>query len=626
MTPFYQEACKRIIAFFRYLPPVLRSTLLLLLLVLSNRQFIHADTGIVVYGSKGTDQRRTDSGHISLIVTDLCASGIDQVRRCDSGEVPGVIVTAYANLASDYNKAIFVLPLLDHLVATHDPGKIPVLSSGSSLRAAQITYWREHLRKYFPPMRQGRYTELRADLDRFDAGRTMRRFLTMEFIGTLIAGHKHQDATEPIALIDPETKELIPDGRWREAVGAEHLRSAVVITAPASLAQELRLVAYLSNPPFNAFNAMTANCSDFVERALLTVYGDSGLRFRKRQLDLADAWITSPLFIATGFLSYLKSNDVPTRVNFIPITAGTRRSHFSVHSISRGALVPDPAQGKLAFSLKVFFNYLNPLLGVTSFTVDQLSRLSDLPGLIHDCSSGDLLTVGTGGQACAGLETDTRDRVRVFGTSSCWRKKQDAFLAMTSQAMEAGLLETQSKQLMLRLGQPYLLARLYEHPMTDRSLTQPLLIGMGACRGTECISMPTYSDASSQSVSETADLQDEEAIPSRPDIRLMAESSEPLVKQIALKLMTSVINFDLSSEPGDRRSVQTFDQDWRLLVRVAEANKLTVPAEAASESLESCSCNSFDTGAESKDALQVARGFGHTVARVEREFVYGPAR
>src|SRR4051794_10309724 len=199
---------------------------------------LHADTGLVVYGSKGMDQRRTDSGHISLIVTDLCASGIDQVRECRSGERPGVVITAYSNLASDYGKAVFVVPALDHFTATNDPSLIPVLSSGASLRAAQISYWREHLRPYFPPMTKERYTEIREEMDRFDAGRTLRRFLTMEFIGSVLGSHKHQDATEPIAIIDPITQELIPDGRWREAIGTEQLRSAVVMTAPATVTQE----------------------------------------------------------------------------------------------------------------------------------------------------------------------------------------------------------------------------------------------------------------------------------------------------------------------------------------------------------------------------------------------------
>jgi hypothetical protein len=223
-----------------------------------------------------------------------------------------------------------VVPVLNHFTATDDPAQIPVLTSGPSLRAAQIEYWRAHLRPYFPPMAQTRYAELREELERFDAGRTLRRFLTMEFIGTLMGSHKHQDSTEPIALIDPVTKELIPEGRWREAIGTEHMRSAVMLTAPSSIQQELRIVQYIRDQQSTTFNVMSDNCSDFVRGALSAVFGDAGLQFRPRALDIADAWITSPLFVATGFVSYTRKNSIPLRVVFLPITAGTRRSRFIV--------------------------------------------------------------------------------------------------------------------------------------------------------------------------------------------------------------------------------------------------------------------------------------------------------
>ena len=146
-----------------------------------------------------------------------------------------------------------------------------------------------------------------------------------------------------------------------------------------------------------------------------------------------------PLYsVATGFVSYTKKKEIPLRVVFLPITAGTRRSHFSIHSISRGALVPDPNQGKLGFSLRLYIDFLNPLTGATTFAVDQLSRLVNLPRLIHDCGDGDLLSIGKDAQPCS--SNQRRDRIRVFGTSSCWKKKQDEFLKLASRAEEVGLL------------------------------------------------------------------------------------------------------------------------------------------------------------------------------------------
>lgn len=595
--------------------------LALCVLALSGSTLARADTGIVVYGSKGMDQRRTNSGHISLIVTDLCASGIDQVRECRVGETPGVIITAYSNLASDYGKAVFVVPMLDHFTATKDPALIPVLSSSASLRAAQIEYWRRYLRPYFPPMTQERYTEIRNEMEHFDAGRTMRRLLSMEFIGSIFGAHKTQDATEPIALIDPATRELIPNGRWREAVGTEQMRSAVVLTAPSSVQQELRLVHYLEGPQSRTFNILSENCSDFIEGGLLAVYGDTGLRFRPRPLDLADVWITSPLFVATGFVSYAKKNVIPLQVVFLPITAGTRRSHFSVTSISRGALVPAPSQGMIAFGVKSSVNVLNPFLGLTTFAVDQLSRLVNLPRLIHDCSGGDLLSLGTSSKACSGSGFDQRDRIRVFGTRSCWKHKQGTFQKLASQAWEVGLLNQNEKNLILKRGQPFLLPRLYEHAVADNNQEQSLVSGMQTCVQPGCSSGNLLVKVALPSKPALDD-----AVPGRPQIRGMAESSEPILRETAFKLMLSVINFDLSSEPTERRTVQAFDKDWQLFVHVADKNQLSVAGAAADKTLEACSCRSFDTGAEAKDALQEARGFPQRVMRAERELVAGPVR
>lgn len=579
-----------------------------------------ADTGVVVYGSKGMDQRRTASGHISLVVTDLCASGIDQVRQCNAGEAPGVIVTAYSNLASDYGKAVFVVPLLDHFVATKNPDLIPVLSSGASLRSAQIDYWRKYLRPYFPPMTQERYLELRAEMERFDAGRTMRRFISMEFLGALFGGHKVQDPTEPLALIDPVTRELVPNGRWREAIGTEQMRSALLLTAPASVDQEMRLVDYLNGPESRNFNVMSENCSDFIEGALLAVYGEEGLRFRPRSLAIADAWITSPISVATGFVSYAKNNSIPLRVVFLPITAGTRRSHFAVNSISRGALIPDPSQGMIAFGVKTSVNVLNPLLGLTTFAVDQLSRFVNLPRLIHDCSSGDVLDLGTNSAPCAVGSFDKRDRVRVFGTPSCWKQKADAFRELASQALEIGLFDVDETKLLLKRGQPFLFARLYEHPVTNKSLDQPLLSGMQPCLQHGC------PDEASLEKPSPAVHQADFSVPGRPQIRVMADSSEPALRETAFKLMASVINFDLSSEPTERRTVQAFDNDWSLFMHVADRNHLSVTRWAADPSLEACSCNNFDSGVEHQDALQQARNFPQRVMRAERDLVTGPVR
>jgi hypothetical protein len=183
---------------------------------------LHADVGIVVYESKGVDARRTSNGHVALIATNLCAEGIDEVRACRSGEEPGVVVTRYANLAYGYDRSVFVAPIRDHFMATTDVHLIPALSSGGTLDAMQIEYWREHLRPYLPPLSEEQYQEIERDLGRFDLGRTFRKLISMELLIGVLSPQKKKYPTEPIALIDPLTQELIPNGRWREAIGAAH--------------------------------------------------------------------------------------------------------------------------------------------------------------------------------------------------------------------------------------------------------------------------------------------------------------------------------------------------------------------------------------------------------------------
>ena len=130
---------------------------------------------------------------------------------------PGVVVTRYSNLAYGYNRSVFVAPIRDHFMATNDAGLIPALSSGGTLDAMQIEYWREHRRPYLPPLSEERYQDIKRELKRFDMGRTFRKLISMELLIGVLAPHKKKYPTEPIALIDSLTQELIPNGRWREA-------------------------------------------------------------------------------------------------------------------------------------------------------------------------------------------------------------------------------------------------------------------------------------------------------------------------------------------------------------------------------------------------------------------------
>jgi len=295
-----------------------------------------ANVGVVIYQSKGADARRTSTGHIALIATSLCPGGIDHLRRCDPGEEPGAIVTRYANVAFGSVQSLFVAPIRDHFTATSDPDAVPALSSGGTLEAMQMEYWRLHLKQYLPAVSQEQYRVMREELDRFDAGRTFRRTITMDYLIALLGPHKKRYETEPIAILHPDTGEMIPNGRWRESIGVQHMRSSIIITASTTPDQEERLLSYVRDTNVGKFNAITDNCSDFVANSLLAVFGDSGLRMTPRILHVADAWINTPIAVATDFLVYAKRQDVLLRVQLVPMIAGTRRPTAAITSISRG--------------------------------------------------------------------------------------------------------------------------------------------------------------------------------------------------------------------------------------------------------------------------------------------------
>lgn len=586
-----------------------------------------ADVGIILYESKGADARRTSTGHIALISTRLCPDGIDRLRACHAGEEAGAVMTRYANVAAGYTGSLFVVPIRDHFTATSDPRRVPTLSSGGTLEAMQLEYWRLHLRPYFPPLSRPQYELMKEKMDRFDAGRTIRRALTMEYLVALLGPHKKRYETEPIARIHPVTGELIPDGRWRESIGVQHMRASVILTVSTTPEQEQRLIALAEDLAPHQFNAMTDNCSDFVSRGLVAVFGESGLHMRPRAMHVADAWIMSPIAVATDFVSFAKREKIPMHVELMPMLAGTRRPTAAITSISRGALVPDTSQGKMAFSMKIYFNTLNPVLGLTSFAVDQASRLLNLQELVHSRGSDELSRLANA--ALAGepqpAALQQREQARVFGTPACWKAKQEQFSRLEGQATELGLISPAERSLMLKAARPFLLPRLYERTAALHGNEGALMAGVQDCTLPGCGTLV-------QSFFPRQPKAESEASPAgfvagRPEVRAMADSEDPQRRVMAFKLMTSVINYDLSTEPILRRTSDGFDADWQLYLDVARKNGLHPAAtDAAPELLGACSCREFDARPGTQDAFQQDRSVKHKLIREGRGLLYGANR
>ena len=586
-----------------------------------------ADVGIILYESKGADARRTGTGHIALISTQLCPDGIKAVRICRAGEQPGAVLTRYANVASTYDGSIFVVPIRDHFTATSEPDLVPTLSSGGTLEAMQLEYWRLHLKPYFPPISQEQYQQMKEKLDRFDAGRTFRRALTMEYLIALLGPHKKRYPTEPIARIHPVTGELIPDGRWRESIGVQHMRSSIIVTVHTTPEQEQRLIAVAADATPRPFNAMTDNCSDFVSRGLVAVFGDAGLHMRPRALHVADAWITSPIAVATDFIGYAKRQKVPMDVELMPMLAGTRRPTAAITSISRGALVPDASQGKMAFSMKVYFNTLNPLLGLLAFTADKASRLVDLPDLVHERGSPELSRLAN---AAPVDKTELqREQVKVFGTASCWKAKQQEFARLEAQSAELGLISPAEKSLLLKPAQPFLLPRLYERTAAAQGNEGILMSGIEQCTLPGCgMGMVSSFFPHDAGIESAADSVPPGFVASRPEVRAMAESGERKKQLVAFRVMTSVVNYDLSSSSITRRTSASFDADWQLYLDVARGNGLHIAdKDAAAEPIAACAVREFEAApGKVQDAYQQDRSVTQKLVREGRGLLHGANR
>jgi hypothetical protein len=116
-------------------------------------------------------------------------------------------------------------------------------------------------------------------------------------------------------------------------------------------------------------------------------------------------------------------------------------------------------------------------------------------------------------------------------------------------------------------------------------------------------------------------------VPGRPKIQEMVDSDQSDQQTLAFKLMTAVINYDLSSEPAHRRISEAFDPDWQLFLSVARKNGLLLANEdILREPVQACSSRQFDEGKAITDAFAEAQGFWRSVGRESRETVFGANR
>ncbi len=221
-----------------------------------------------------------------------------------------------------------------------------------------------------------------------------------------------------------------------------------------------------------------------------------------------------------------------------------------------------------------------------------------------------------------------REQVRTFGASSCWKAKRSEFALMAGQATELGILTAGEKSLLLKQGEPYLLPRLYEHIATARGYDGALMAGIEDCVTPGCgHGFATALFDNNIELKEVTSGLPAGFVPGREQIADMAAADDHNKQVAAFKLMTSVINFDLSSEPVSRRMSDGFDADWHMFLDVAQKNGVKIPeVEKSREKLADCSCREFDAGKVKNDAFQEDRALNRRFTREMRGLVNSPNR
>jgi hypothetical protein len=541
-----------------------------------------AAIGVAVYESKGLDARRTATGHLSLVATQVCAEGLKAVRPCRAGEKPGVIMTRYAGLAWGVDLQTIVVPFEPHWYAVDEYEDVPLLSSGEVLKQAQLKYWREHLQADLPPMSEDEYKQQRAAWQKFNFGREFRSALQFEFLIKLLARNPNQEPTEPIALRDPVTGLLVRNGRWREVFGARQTRDTVVFLTESTVAQELALNEFLRQEHDQPFNAFSSNCSDFVARGLEFSFKDPQFKRRIRALDVADVGVAAPLSVSTDLIRYFKKTGKTYTVSFMPMMPGTRVPTMSPRTIAGGALLPTPTQGTLGFVIRGLLLQMNPLLIAYSQGAEFASRpIHPDYEVTKRVQQAGIWQEGDTGETTPALNTK-EIRLSLFGSQPCWESRKTAFRKVVDWAEERQYIPKASSRQALKTGRGYQFARVFEK--------------MGTLNDPKALDMTR-----------------------REARRRFTEGSLEETTEI-LPYVLAAVNFDLSAYRLDRRMLPEVESDWALLqmglrrLNYAALGNLEAP-------LAGCSNAQF--------AKSDARSKGHWIEWIQRPavaFAYGPRK
>ena len=116
-------------------------------------------------------------------------------------------------------------------------------------------------------------------------------------------------------------------------------------------------------------------------------------------------------------------------------------------------------------------------------------------------------------------------------------------------------------------------------------------------------------------------------VPSREEVRQLAELRNSSDRTLAFRLMTVPVNFDLSVPAQKRRLSHEFDLDWQMLLDIAKKNGYAVPTDGSlSETVADCACRRLDAGVDKVDAYAAENALGARMAQGFRDLWVSPSR
>ena len=251
-----------------------------LIFVFASFASAHADVALLLEEPYGIFGSLNPTGHAAIYLPDICASTPTELRRCQVGEVGGVVISRYDKIGGYDWVAI---PLLPYLYAVDTLAEIPQSADSHSVAALRDQYRRNHL----------------------------------------------------LELVPNDDDGNAPKGSWIQLVGAAYIRKIYGFRIKTSQEQDDAFIAHFNDRKNTThFNLFLSNCADFA-REVLNFYEPHSIH----RNFLADAGITTPKQVARSLTAYARRHPDLSLYSFqISQVSGSIKRSKSADSVAEALL------------------------------------------------------------------------------------------------------------------------------------------------------------------------------------------------------------------------------------------------------------------------------------------------